>query len=300
MAIQAAAILGDSKATLIPNVLESGTKPASPEVRRRKFETAYFPEIVAAADKALEAFDQVRQDVVRLLHRPWGKREVSWTDAEWDRLERQSQRYNTQALMISCGTVTIDKASSRDRRILLIWNKRIGAWQLPKGRRNIDEDFAVAALRETKEETGVEVRPLYLRFGTRFTIPTNSRGLEDGEVAQRLRKRPFKTGGGGDGGCDNGIMDVLNRDMFYSSEYPDPATGAMRHIYWYAAKPDQSTTCTRDLMGQEDLLKMEMRWFPAPEAVYRLKMSVEKEAVALAVYYAEQMSEEEWRYSQQL
>jgi 8-oxo-dGTP pyrophosphatase MutT (NUDIX family) len=249
--------------------------------------------------RVIDSLEQIKQNVIRLLCRPWSKREVKWDEDEWNILEFYSKRYDTQSLMISCGTVTIDNADKKDRQVLLIWNKNTKAWQLPKGRKNVHEDLSTAAIRETTEETGVVVQPLYLRFGTRFTLPTDTGGQEDRDFAERLRKHP-SSGAGADSKQDNGIVDLLNKDVFFISQYPDPATGAMRHIYWYAAKPQQGIVPDATLMGKEDVPMMTAKWFPAAEAVRRLKMTVEKEAVALAVHYAEQMSEEEWKYSLEL
>ncbi|KAH6646868.1 hypothetical protein BKA67DRAFT_525010 [Truncatella angustata] len=227
-----------------------------------------------------------------MLSRPWYKRHVIWNDQEWNLLERHSEGYDTQSLMISCGTVTMDHAAHSDRRVLLIWNKNTRAWQLPKGRKNVHEDFSDAALRETAEETGVAVQPLYLRFCTRLTLPERT----EKETALMLRQQssvPTKNSENN----DNGIINLLNRDIFCISQYPDPATGAMRHIYWYAAKPLRGISPDETLLGQQDSLVMTAQWFTAAEALSRLKMSVERKAVALAVHYAEQMTEEEWGYS---
>ncbi|RYO99922.1 hypothetical protein DL764_006663 [Monosporascus ibericus] len=49
-------------------------------------------------------------------------------------------------LVTSCGRVTLDLTCGK---ILLIWNKRLKIYQLPKGRRNIEESPPSAALRET-------------------------------------------------------------------------------------------------------------------------------------------------------
>lgn len=298
MAIQTAT-LSATNPVLNDATLEFRTQPSRLKVRGVDLVAGYTSEIAAPAEIPKSTFQRVTKDVLRLLHRPWGKRQVRWDEKQWEMLERQSKRHDTHGLMISCGTVTIDKAHTKDRQVLLIWNKNIGVWQLPKGRKHIHEDFSVAALRETREETGVTVRPLYLRFGTRLTVPTNSKGLEDDDFNETFRKRPNRTKDDCDR-QDSGIVNVLNKDILYACEYPDPGTGAMRHIYWYAAKPEHGTGANGMLMGKEDAEKMKMRWFPAAEAVNNLKMSVEKEAVALAVYYAEQMSEEEWRYSAQL
>ncbi|KAI0124729.1 hypothetical protein BJ170DRAFT_685608 [Xylariales sp. AK1849] len=291
MAIQSAALSGYTTTSSKSPSCE--LKSADPDIRRVNLKMEYGPQLLSVPDSAADMLGRIKQNAVRLLNRPWQKRQVKWNQDQWNILENNSERYDTQSLMISCGTVTIDRAATVDRRILLIWNRNTAAWQLPKGRKNVHEDFSVAALRETTEETGIVVRPLYLRFGTRFTLPEK----EEEESAERLRKRSNINHHGVH--RDNGIVDVLNKDVFCASQYPDPATGAMRHIYWYAARPEDITP-NLNLMGEDDIPMMVTQWFSAAEAVNRLKMSVEKEAVALAVHYAEQMSDEEWKYSFEL
>lgn len=150
-------------------------------------------------------------------------------------------------------------------------------------------------MRETQEETGVAVQPLFLRFHTRLTVPESA----DDQTGQKLRPESHGLTKHGSG-ADDGLVNLLNRDIFCISQYPDPATGAMRHIYWYAAKPSRGLISDPSLMGVEDGTVMTARWFHAAEAVNRLKMSVERKAVALAVHYAEQMTGEEWKYSSEL
>ncbi|UNI24106.1 hypothetical protein JDV02_009882 [Purpureocillium takamizusanense] len=73
----------------------------------------------------------------------------------------------SQNLMISCGCVPVDPAR---RLIALLHDPHTGITQLPKGRKNIGEDVARAALRETCEETGLlGFRLLPLRVATRAT-----------------------------------------------------------------------------------------------------------------------------------
>lgn len=297
MAIQSS-LLSDYTTT-ITRGLSFETPSATFNTHQFDLKPSVNPGMSSTPGRVIDSLEQIKQDVIRLLCKPWSKRQVKWDENEWNVLEYYSQRYDTQSLMISCGTVTFDKADKKDRQVLLIWNNNTKAWQLPKGRKNVHEDLATAAIRETTEETGVVVQPLYLRFGTRFTMPTDTRGQEDRAFTSRLRKRSTHAAEA-DSKADNGIVHLLNRDVFFISQYPDPATGAMRHIYWYAARPEQGTVPDAKLMGKEDVPMMTARWFPPAEAVRRLKMTVEKEAVALAVHYAEQMSEEEWKYSLEL
>lgn len=56
--------------------------------------------------------------------------------------------------VISCGTITVD---ANQRKVLLIhWTKN-NTCLFPKGRKDVDEDLASTALRETFEETGYRV-----------------------------------------------------------------------------------------------------------------------------------------------
>jgi 8-oxo-dGTP pyrophosphatase MutT (NUDIX family) len=73
--------------------------------------------------------------------------------------------HSSFGFIISCGTVTLDR---KKRKVLAVYNKNHRIYQLPKGRKNIDEDgLLIAAIRETKEETGYDVQPLKLRVLTR-------------------------------------------------------------------------------------------------------------------------------------
>ncbi|KAK9419425.1 putative Nudix hydrolase domain-containing protein [Seiridium unicorne] len=288
MAIKSATISEYSATTNKSNSFNLRISPAEDEAYSRGISHP-------VPNRAASLLEQAKENAVKLLRRPWHKRTVTWDDQEWDTLEYHSRAYDTHSLMISCGTVTMDRAASPDRKVLLIWNRNTRAWQLPKGRKNVHEDFAAAALRETAEETGIAVQPLYLRFCTRLTLPERS----EEEVALQLRRQSNNLWTDG-GMIDNGTVNLLNKDIFCASQYPDPATGAMRHIYWYAARPLKGVTPDLSVLGREDGSTMTAQWFAAAEAVVRLRMSVERKAVALAVHYAEQMTEEEWRYSLEL
>lgn len=76
--------------------------------------------------------EQLKDNATKLLGRKWQKRQVRWDDQEWNMLECHSKAYDTQSLMVSCGTVTLDKAEDPDRRVLLIWNKNTRAVSSPQ------------------------------------------------------------------------------------------------------------------------------------------------------------------------
>lgn len=104
----------------------------------------------------------------------WAKtsHSVDWKDDRvWEKITKEGCYHGADEMMVSCGTVTVSEADSPQPKIMLVYNKNIGIYQLPKGRKNFEEGFLEAALRETTEETGVAVAPLRLRFGSRSTPP---------------------------------------------------------------------------------------------------------------------------------
>ncbi len=88
----------------------------------------------------------------------------------------------SECCTISCGTVCVDPRASR---VLVIYNRRLGIWQLPKGRKNIGEDLESAALRETYEETGVHAVLLPLKIRTRSTNPPFIDSKQQGTSADK-------------------------------------------------------------------------------------------------------------------
>jgi 8-oxo-dGTP pyrophosphatase MutT (NUDIX family) len=71
--------------------------------------------------------------------------------------------YPSSTFLESAGTVLIKQST---RQICLVYYKKRNAWLLPKGRRNIGEDRAKAAVRETEEETGYKCRLLPVTMTT--------------------------------------------------------------------------------------------------------------------------------------
>ncbi|KAI1437833.1 hypothetical protein GGR50DRAFT_607671 [Xylaria sp. CBS 124048] len=97
---------------------------------------------------------------------------VDWTDEKvWEKIRNEGCYHRSNEIIISCGTVTINKADGPCPEVLVVFNNNIGIYQLPKGRKDIGEGYLDAAIRETTEETGIAVRPLRLRFGSRATPP---------------------------------------------------------------------------------------------------------------------------------
>lgn len=87
---------------------------------------------LTAPSQTTGLLEQLKENANRLLSRKWQKRQVRWDDQEWDLLEYHSKAYDTQSLMVSCGTVTMDRAEYADRKVLLIWNKNTRAVSIPE------------------------------------------------------------------------------------------------------------------------------------------------------------------------
>jgi hypothetical protein len=105
---------------------------------------------------------------------------VDWKDGSvWEKIRNEGCYHKSDEIIVSCGTVTINQAHSARPKVLVVYNKKIGIFQLPKGRKDFGEGYLDAAIRETTEETGIAVRPLRLRFGSRSTPPraATARGL---------------------------------------------------------------------------------------------------------------------------
>jgi 8-oxo-dGTP pyrophosphatase MutT (NUDIX family) len=76
----------------------------------------------------------------------------------------------SESFCISSRTVTVDLAHAK---ILLILWRKTGEYLLPKGRKNIGETLEQAALRETFEETGYDVKLLPISIKTLATVPAS-------------------------------------------------------------------------------------------------------------------------------
>ncbi|KAI1765736.1 hypothetical protein GGR53DRAFT_465037 [Hypoxylon sp. FL1150] len=218
---------------------------------------------------------------------------VDWTDERvWAKITKEGCYHGADEMMVSCGTVTVDQADSPQPKVMLVYNKNIGIYQLPKGRKNFEEGYLEAAVRETAEETGVAVAPLRLRFGSRSTPPklvqTNAGVKKDNYGVEDTL---------------TGITEGLSNESIGTSECllikvhldPDPATNAWRHIYWFAARPVGDLNRDEGRMpDEEDRTKFTTFWFPEKEAISRLKLEDEKFMVRLTFAYLRNMSASDW------
>ncbi|KAK0703546.1 NUDIX hydrolase domain-like protein [Lasiosphaeria miniovina] len=167
------------------------------------------------------------------------------------------------AFVMSCGTVTLDLALGK---VLIVWNKKYEIFQLPKGRRNIDESMLDAAIRETYEETGHKVTPLCLNIATLATLPRDDKSKE-----YVSPKNKDVTDG------------YLSTDYLGGCVYPDPQaeTDTLKAVLFFAAKGDSTATPVSGT--QEAWEDLHARWMTIEDAASKLRFKGEVDAVRKAV-----------------
>jgi 8-oxo-dGTP pyrophosphatase MutT (NUDIX family) len=203
-----------------------------------------------------------------------------------EEIDRSMSFHPSEATIISCGTVTIDPAK---QNVLLIWNKNLGIYQLPKGRKNIGEDMLSAAMRETYEETGVRATPLRLKIATRATPPSTHSPSADDITRTDEGSEPQQTNGSGcrasaNESCGCEITEGrLSTEFLGCCRYPDPQSSipAMKVVFFFAATAD--STVPRGPGAPEDWEKLDMVWIPASEAAAMLRFKAEAQIVRKAL-----------------
>ncbi|KAE9568185.1 hypothetical protein CGCF415_v004462 [Colletotrichum fructicola] len=156
-------------------------------------------------------------------------------------MARGRRFYPSHRFITSCGTVTVDLNA---RRVLLVYNKRHRIHQLPKGRKNIGEDLLAAALRETREETGVVVTPIPLQIRTRATPADAPPGAPD------ITEETDST------------------EPVAVCHYPDPNSGAMKMVFYFVVE-GRSGLAPNGWTG-EDRSKFDIIWVDFAEAADKL------------------------------
>ncbi|KAI1103217.1 hypothetical protein F4804DRAFT_353091 [Jackrogersella minutella] len=259
-------------------------KPIRPVAKKNVATRFPKAELKAETKGAMKLVRKLKELVRREI---WTKEDpnhyVDWKDNKvWAKINNEGCYYRADEVMVSCGTVTVDQADPSCLRILMVFNKNIGIYQLPKGRKNFDEGYLDTALRETSEETGVAVRPLRLRFGSRSTPPKLAQ-TPDQPTEKRYGIEDKLTG----------ITEGLSNESVGIN--PDPATGAWRHIYWYAAKPLGDTKRDENRMTEEeDRNKFTTFWYPESEAILHLKLEDEKFMVKIVCEHIRGLSPADW------
>jgi ADP-ribose pyrophosphatase YjhB (NUDIX family) len=216
-----------------------------------------------------------------------------------EEIDRSMSFHPSEATTISCGTVTLDPDK---QKVLLIWNKTLKIYQLPKGRKNIGEDMLSAAIRETYEETGVVATPLRLKIATRATPPsdhcpppTHSMTAEedpedqasDGSGRRASSSSPTTTESSSTPPSETCSCEItegrLSTEFLGCCRYPDPqsSTPAMKVVFFFAATAD--STVPRGRGAPEDWERLETVWTPASEAAATLRFKAEAEIVRKAL-----------------
>lgn len=217
-----------------------------------------------------------------------------------EEIDRSMSFHPSEATTISCGTVTIDPAQ---QKVLLIWNKKLKIYQLPKGRKNIGEDMLSAAMRETYEETGVRAAPLRLKIATRATPPSDHpAAAADNNTTAAWPPQKIKTTNGSSGNgngcvaaaprptatappCSNCEITEgrLSTEFLGCCRYPDPQSSipAMKVVFFFAGAAD--STVPAGPGAQEEWEKLDTVWASASEAAAMLRFKAEAEMVRKAL-----------------
>jgi 8-oxo-dGTP pyrophosphatase MutT (NUDIX family) len=165
----------------------------------------------------------------------------------------------SHALIVSCGCVIVDPTA---RKIAILQDPETNITQLPKGRKNINEEFAATALREAYEETGIRVTPLPLKIATRAT-PTE-------DMLHLVRKDE-------DGHPEDVTSAVPNCEPLAVCYHRCSSTLAYKLVFWYAAQGDSVLKRAEGTMEVWEHFQVE--WVDARSAAGTMTMAADGEVI---------------------
>jgi 8-oxo-dGTP pyrophosphatase MutT (NUDIX family) len=171
------------------------------------------------------------------------------------------KQYTSSQFVESAGAILFDFSSS-PKKVCLIHYVAKDEWLLAKGRRNIGESHAAAAVREAREETGYECKLRPVTMKTRAPHPN-----EPGHVHDEAREYPGLT------------------EPFHLTRV-ELEGGGLKLIYWYIAE------AVHDGVGRvkgegEERFKAEV--FECGEAVEKLTYEIDKEILEAAISIVEEV-----------
>jgi 8-oxo-dGTP pyrophosphatase MutT (NUDIX family) len=200
-----------------------------------------------------------------------------------EEIDRSMSFHPSEATTISCGSVTIDPAR---QKVLLIWNKKLKIFQLPKGRKNIGEDMLSAAMRETYEETGVKATPLRLKIATRATPPSEQLHESDRKnaKAREVNGNGYVTAAKPSATCGCEITEGrLSTEFLGCCRYPDPQSSipAIKVVFYFAGTADSTVPVGPG--APEEWEKLDTVWASTTEAARMLRFKAEAKIVKKAL-----------------
>lgn len=164
---------------------------------------------------------------------------------------REKAHLFSDSFVLSAGTVLIHKTQGK---VCIIQSQgERQAWLLPKGRKNIGESLAEAAVRETYEETGYRCSLMRLTMCTRATL-----GNDAEDVVREV----------------SGVCEPLMVSL------REGAAG-QKLVFWYVAQVDESKERTEGTQKANEIYKVGM--YPPKEAS-ELLQHPEEGALVLRAY----------------